>query len=294
MTPTTPHTVPVTVLGLGNLGQALVGVLLAQGHPTTVWNRSAHRAGPLVARGATAAATPAEAAAAGGLVVVAVLDHDAAREVLAGAGGALAGRTVVNLTTGGPEAARDLAALVTGQGAAYVDGAVYAVPQTVGTPDAFVLYSGDAAAYDAHRPVLDLFGEGTFVGDAPDLAAVHDTALLSGMYGMFAGFFQAVALADAEGIGAPAVTSALVRWLGAAADALPQFAQEIDRRAYATTTSNLRMNAVGLRDILAATEARGLPTDLLAPLLRLFEEQVAAGHAEASLSRTVESLRVPR
>ncbi|MFF5447993.1 hypothetical protein [Streptomyces sp. NPDC012888] len=67
----------------------------------------------------------------------------------------------------------------------------------MGTPDAFVLYSGDEAAYRAHRAVLDLLGEGTFVGGAPDLSAVYDTAVLSGMHGMFAGFFQAVALGHA-------------------------------------------------------------------------------------------------
>lgn len=168
---------------------------------------------------------------------------------------------------------------------------MYAVPQTVGTSAAFVLYSGDEAAYRTYRTVLDTIGEGSLVGPAPELSSVYDTALLSGMYGMFAGFFQAVALAGTEGIGAAELARPLVRWLTAAADALPGFAEEIDAKQYTTTTSNLEINAVGLRNILSTTEAQGLPTDLLAPLLRLFDDQIRAGHAASSLSRAVESLR---
>ncbi|WP_344841650.1 NAD(P)-binding domain-containing protein [Nonomuraea dietziae] len=51
----------VTVLGLGSMGSALAGALLDKGVETTVWNRSAGRAAPLVARGAREAATPLEA-----------------------------------------------------------------------------------------------------------------------------------------------------------------------------------------------------------------------------------------
>ncbi|MEU2448745.1 NAD(P)-binding domain-containing protein [Streptomyces sp. NPDC012765] len=286
-----PHKVPVSVIGLGNLGRALAEAYLTQGHPTTVWNRSAGRADALVARGASLAATPADAVAAGELVVVAVLDYDTVRELLLPTAGALKGRTVVNLTTGTPSAARALGAWVADQQAAYLDGAVYAVPQTIGTAAAFVLYSGDEEAYRTYRAVLDAIGEGSLVGPAPELSSVYDTALLSGMYGMFAGFFQAVALAGTSGIGAAELTRPLVRWLTAAADALPAFAEEIDAGEYGTTTSNLEINAVGLRNILTATEAQGLPTDLLAPLLRLFDDQLRAGHAESSLSRAVESLR---
>ncbi|MEU8779338.1 NAD(P)-binding domain-containing protein [Streptomyces sp. NPDC048606] len=288
---TTTRPLTIGVLGLGNLGRALAGAFLDGGHRTTVWNRSQGKADELVARGAHPADSPTAAVADADLVVVAVLDYATVRELLLPAAGALAGRTVVNLTTGTPAAARELAAWVTDQGAAYVDGAVYAVPQTVGTASAFVLYSGDEAAYRTHRPVLDRLGEGVFVGAAPELSSVYDTAVLSGMYGLFAGFFQAVALAGTEGIAASAVTPLLVRWLTSAAQALPEFAGEIDRGEYATTTSTLEINQMGLRDILATTEAQGLSTDLLSPLLRLFDDQVAAGHASSSLSRAVESLR---
>ncbi|MFD7547804.1 NAD(P)-dependent oxidoreductase [Streptomyces sp. NPDC059816] len=290
MTATTTPRQSVTVLGLGNLGRAVAEAFLAAGHPTTVWNRTPSRADALVARGAVRAASPAEAVEASELVVVTVLDHDTARDLLAPAAAALPDRTVVNLTTSTPGPARELAAWAGAQGARYLSGAVYAVPQTIGTDEAFILYSGPEEAYGPHRAALDLLGPGTHVGTDPALAAVHDVALLSGMYGMFAGFFQAVALTRSEGIPAAALTEHLVTWLKAAADALPQFAKEIDAGEYGTQTSSLEMNAAGLRNILAATEAQGLSTDLIAPLLPLFDRQVAEGHGAQSLARAVESL----
>ncbi|MDV5142759.1 NAD(P)-binding domain-containing protein [Streptomyces sp. SBC-4] len=57
--------VPVTVIGLGEMGFTLASAFLAGGHPTTVWNRTPERADALVAKGARRAATVREAVAAG-------------------------------------------------------------------------------------------------------------------------------------------------------------------------------------------------------------------------------------
>ncbi|MCI3223293.1 NAD(P)-dependent oxidoreductase [Streptomyces sp. NP-1717] len=284
----------VAVIGLGNLGRALASAYLGHGHRTTVWNRSPEKADDLVTRGATRAATAAEAIAAADLVIVCVLDYDKAREILTPAAGALRGRTLLNLTSGTPEPARELAAWVADQGAEYLDGAVYAVPQTIGTPDAFVLYSGSPAVFATYREQLDLLGAPTFVGADPGLASLYDISLLSGMYGMFAGFFQSVAVADSARIKAADITGLLVPWLNAAAAALPGFAAEIDSGDYATETSNLDINAVGLANMLTATRAQGIGVDLLTPLQTLFETQIAEGHGAQSLARAIESLRPGR
>lgn len=58
---------------------------------------------------------------------------DATREVLGRSETHLGETTLVQLTSGRPEAARELEALVTAAGGAYVDGAVLAYPSAVGT-----------------------------------------------------------------------------------------------------------------------------------------------------------------
>ncbi|GAB2924631.1 NAD(P)-dependent oxidoreductase [Streptomyces mayteni] len=286
-----PTPTPVTVIGLGNLGSALAAALLDRGHPTTVWNRTAARADALVARGARRATTVAEAVAASPLVVVCVLDYDAAAATLAPAADALAGRTLVNITSGTPEPVRELAAWATGHGARYLDGAVYAVPRTIGTPEAFVLYSGSQEAFDAAREALDpALGEGVHVGTDPTLASVQDMAVLSAMYGMFGGFFHGLALAGTAGITAAEITVPMVRWLTSAVATLPEFAHDIDSRDYTTDTSTIDINRWGLAAILTAGRERGLDDRLLAPLLDLYERQAAQGHGAASVARAIESL----
>ena len=72
---------PVTVIGLGLMGQALAGAFLRAGHPTTVWNRTAAKAEQLVGEGAKLAGSVGDAVAASPLVVVCVSDYTAVREL---------------------------------------------------------------------------------------------------------------------------------------------------------------------------------------------------------------------
>ncbi|PUB27985.1 6-phosphogluconate dehydrogenase-like protein [Promicromonospora sp. AC04] len=65
---------PVTLIGLGPMGQAMVRTLLAEGHQVTVWNRTPSRAADVVAAGAKLAATPADALAASELLILSLAD----------------------------------------------------------------------------------------------------------------------------------------------------------------------------------------------------------------------------
>ncbi|MFD0890186.1 NAD(P)-dependent oxidoreductase, partial [Streptosporangium algeriense] len=154
------HRVPVTVLGLGPMGQALAGAFLDNGHPTTVWNRTAGKAEALVARGATSADTPAEAVAASQLTVVCVIDYDAVHAIVEPAGQALKGRTLVNLTADTPDRARQTAAWAEENGVRYLDGAIMTPTVTIGGPEAVILYSGPQEVYQEHRAALEALGAG--------------------------------------------------------------------------------------------------------------------------------------
>ncbi|MEU6644246.1 NAD(P)-binding domain-containing protein [Saccharomonospora sp. NPDC046836] len=282
---------PVTIIGLGNLGRALAETFLANGHPTTVWNRSAVKAETLVAGGATAAGTVADAVAASELVVVALLDPAVAREVLAGAADAVRGRALVNLTSGGPQDARELTGWAAEHGAEYLHGAVYAVPQTIGTTESSINYSGSAAVHQRWQAQLEILGKATFVGTDAGRASGYDVAILAGMYGMLGGFLHAAAIARAAGISATELTPMLVSWLTDVFPALVTFAKEIDSGDYTTEESNLVMNQSGLATIITASTSHGIPASPLAPLKELIDQQVAAGHGAASFARAVESLR---
>ncbi|WP_369696743.1 NAD(P)-binding domain-containing protein [Streptomyces sp. XD-27] len=179
---------PVTVLGLGAMGQSLAAAFLAGGHPTTVWNRSAGKDEELVAKGARRAATAAEAVAAGPLTVVCMTDYDASQAVLEPLADTLRGRTLVNLTSDTPQRAREAARWAAEAGIDYVDGSIMVPTPVIGLPEALILFSGGQSAFETHEPTLRaLAGNLPFLGTEPGLSAVYDLAMLNVFYSTYGG-----------------------------------------------------------------------------------------------------------
>jgi 3-hydroxyisobutyrate dehydrogenase-like beta-hydroxyacid dehydrogenase len=285
---------PVGILGLGLMGTALADAFLAAGHPTTVWNRTPARADGLVARGAVRAATPADAATAGPLVVVCLVDPAAVRAVLDAIGGRLAGRTVVDLTTGTPAQARATAARVVELGARHLDGAILAVPPAIGTAGAELLFSGSAVAHDEHRATLDVLGRGRFLGSDPGLAALHDLALLGLMWSALAGFYHAAALLGAERLDVATFAPLAADWLTTVAGYLPDEAREIDTGNYVTDVSTVALNATAMSRLLEASRDAGIDATVPASIKTLLDRRLADGHGAEGLAGLVELIRPPR
>ncbi|GAA4528918.1 NAD(P)-binding domain-containing protein [Amycolatopsis samaneae] len=282
----------MTVLGLGDMGSALAGALLAAGHPVTVWNRTATKAAPLVAKGAVAAETPAAAIAANELVIMCLLEDRSVRAVLGAAEEALPGKVVVNLTNGTPRQARELEEWVSARGASFLDGGIMAIPPMIGGPGSFVFYSGSREVFDAHRAAFDVFGESLHVGEDPGFAALHDLALLSGMYGMNVGVLQAFALVRSAGISAVEFAPLLNRWLTSMSGFIERSAEQIDSGEYGKdVVSNLGMQTAAFGNFPRAGADQGVSFELLAPLQALMERGVAEGHGAEELISLIELLK---
>ncbi|OLT40617.1 6-phosphogluconate dehydrogenase [Saccharomonospora sp. CUA-673] len=280
----------VTVLGTGAMGGALAGALLDAGHPVTVWNRTPARTAALVERGAAAADTVAEAVSAHPLVVACLLRHDSVRDTLGPVTGELRGRTLVNVTTTTPNEARELARWAAEWDVTYLDGAILAVPEMIGSPAAQVFYSGAREAFERYRDVWDVWGASVFDGDDPGMASLVDLALLSGMYQMFAGFFHGAAMAGSAGMSAGEFASRAAPFLSAMAGGVVDYAAVIDGGDY-TVDGQQSLDFSDLSPILRASEEQGVDPAPLAPLQALIAKQIAAGHGAEGLSRVYEALR---
>lgn len=283
----------VTVIGLGLMGSALAKAFVDKGHTTTVWNRKPAKAEALVAAGASGAATPADAVRASGTVVVCVSDYDAVSEVLDAAGQALTGRTLVNLTSGTPEQCRQAAARVREAGVNYLDGAIMAIPPFIGQPQAMLLYSGSKPVFDENEALLESLGTGIYLGEDAGLAALYDLGLLCSMWSMLIGYFHAAALVGTENVSAAEFTPLVSGWLTGLIGFLPQVAEEIDKRDYATDVSKLAASAAGLEHLVHASQAQGISVDVVAPIKNLIDRGMTAGYAEDSLSALMELIRQP-
>jgi len=163
-------------IGLGGMGLAMATNVLKAGFGLRVYNRTAEKARPLLEQGAVLARSPAEAAAAGGVVVTMVSDDRAVEAVTLGPDGLLGrlGNGIhLSMSTIAPRTARRLAGLHQERGAAYVASPVFGKPQVAAEAKLWVATSGAAAARARVRPVQDAMSQRVFdFGDEPGAANV--------------------------------------------------------------------------------------------------------------------------
>ena len=164
-------------IGLGGMGTAMAANLLKGGFHMKVYNRTPHRAEPLVALGATQVHSIAETAEEGG-IVVSMLTNDAAVEAVSfgesGFGAALGtGGIHVSMSTISPEASRHLAQLHNDQKSYYVAAPVFGKPDAAAAQKLWIATSGSAEAKTRIQPLLEAMGQGVYdFGDDPGAANV--------------------------------------------------------------------------------------------------------------------------
>ncbi|MFE5656966.1 NAD(P)-dependent oxidoreductase [Streptomyces sp. NPDC056517] len=287
-----PHRkTPVTLLGLGAMGTALARTWLAAGHPLTVWNRTPARAEAAAAEGAKVADSAAEAVAASTLVIVCLLDDASVETTLDGVD--LTGKDLVNLTTTTPAQARARAAWAEERGARYLDGGIMAVPPMVGVPEAggYVFYSGSRELFELHRESLAVPVGTTYVGEDAGFAALHDVALLSAMYGMFAGVAHAFALIRREDIDPVAFAPVLGDWVRAMTGPMVDgTARRLASGDYDDAASNLAMQVAGTPTFLTTAEDQGVSPELIRPYFELMRRGLAASGAGEEATSLVDLL----
>lgn len=283
------NTPGLTLLGLGAMGTALAHAWLAAGHRLTVWNRTPGRAKQLVGRGARIAPSVAEAVAANRLVVACLLDDASVGATLDGAD--LAGRDVVNLTTGTPAQGRARAAWAAERGARFLDGGIMAVPPMIGVPEAgaFILYSGSRDLFEEHRDTLAVPALPVHVGEDAGFAALYDVALLSAMTGMFAGISHAFALLRREEISPRGFAPMLAGWLTAMTSSAYSTADQLESGDYTrNVASNLAMMVEGNATMLRTAEEQGVSAELLTPFMTLMERRLADGHGDEGTTGVID------
>jgi len=149
----------ISLLGCGLLGTAIGERLLARGYRLHVWNRRTERTQTLVAAGAQLASSPAEAVAAGDLVITVLTNGPITAEVLLNqAGTALPGRLVLQVATIAPAESRDLAIALQQRGAHFLE-----TPVLGSRPEALagclqVMVGGERADLERAQPVLTALG----------------------------------------------------------------------------------------------------------------------------------------
>jgi len=200
----------VAFLGLGVMGYPMAGHLAAAGHKVTVYNRTAAKSAEWVkTHGGASAATPAAAASGAELVFACVGNDDDLRSITVGADGAFAGMQrgaiFVDHTTASAAVARELAAAAAGRGVGFVDAPVSGGNLGAINGALTVMCGGDAASFDAARPVAMAFAKAmTLLGPsgAGQLAKMVNQIAIAGLV---QGLSEAIAFGQRAGLDMKAV-----------------------------------------------------------------------------------------
>lgn len=205
-------------VGLGALGAPVASNLLDAGYRLRVYNRTAAKADPLIARGAERAAQPADAAIGGG-IVMSLLWGDASVEEIVGSTDFLprlgAGGVHVSMSTISPDGSRRLAELHARHGAHFVEAPIFGVPAAAAARKLWVAFAGAKPAKKRVRPVLEAMGAQGVFDFGEDIGAAT-TVKLAGNFLIIsaaASLTEALALAQRNGVEPRAVVDMLTTTL---------------------------------------------------------------------------------
>jgi 3-hydroxyisobutyrate dehydrogenase-like beta-hydroxyacid dehydrogenase len=281
----------VGFIGLGHMGLPMAGRLAGAGFPLTVWNRTPGRASPLTAAGARLADSPAELAAASDVVITMLADGVATAQILCGDGGVLAacrpGSIVIDMSTIGPQAARELAARADTHGVAFLDSPVSGSVTLAEQGTLTAMVGGPADTLDRARLVLAAMTRAQFhlgpagAGAAMKLAVNLIIAATSQSVG------EAMALAATVGID----PSAAYDVLSASAVASPFIAYkrpsftDPDGAPVAFTAELMA------KDLRLALGVAALPLPVAEVTKDSLDQACAAGYAEADFACAMPYLR---
>lgn len=289
--------IEIAVIGLGAMGSALARAQLKGGHSVTVWNRTATKAEPLVARGATLVDTAAGAARAAEIVLICVDTYASADGALDGVWQAngLAGRTVVQLGTGSPDEARAFAAKVEAAGGHALDGSIMCYPTELGPDsDELIMFGGAEAGFDAAKPALQRLSRNLeYLGDNIAAPAVLDTAMLSISLALYAGVVHAARICECEGV----EVADLAR-LDLHGDLVTPRLEVISANAFELGRLH-DGGALGVwADVAGSIHGQlrrlGIASEVAEALARFYRRAVAAGHGPEDVTALIKLLRQDR
>jgi 3-hydroxyisobutyrate dehydrogenase-like beta-hydroxyacid dehydrogenase len=274
----------VAILGTGKMGGAMARRLNAVGHELTLWNRTRSRAEALGV--GEVAATPAEAASHADVVISILTDANAVRAAYLGAEGAARvaqGKVFVEMSTAGPDIAKELSPLIEKTGAQFVEAPVLGSIGAVEGGTLVIFAAGREAAIENARPVLKDLGEVRRVGDIGSAAALKLVA-----NSMLAGVSALAAELQAAGTGAGLNPEDVFWVLSRIAPVLNARKAGFVEHRYSPVAFALRDALKDLRLALGLYEGTGAATPLIQATEELYERAArAAGELDMSAIATL-------
>jgi 2-hydroxy-3-oxopropionate reductase len=273
MTPLAPGDT-VAFIGLGTMGAAMAANIARAGFRLVVQTRTEAKATPLLAAGATWAATAGEAARGARALCLCVPDGPDVEAVLFGEGGAAeglaAGSVVIDFSTIAPAPAADFAARLAAQGVAMLDSPVSGGPRGAAEGTLTCMVGGDRSAFEAASAVFAAVGRTiTHLGPAGSgqvCKAANQLIICAAMQAAAEG----LALGAKAGLDVEAMRQALLG--GSARSAvLENHTVRMLKEAFTPAAFRAGLMRKDIRIALAAVQAHGVFAPATAHAAQMFE-----------------------
>jgi len=282
-------------IGLGIMGAGMAANVLRAGFPLTVWNRTRPKTEPLVAAGASVAATPAELAATSDIIITCISDTPDVEAVILGQQGVIhgvgPGSLVIDMSTISPAATRQIASALAKRNVAMLDAPVSGGSEGAARGRLSIMVGGDAAALQRAMPVLQTMGQRiTHVGSngaGQMVKLVNQVMVVGNCLAMAEGLL----LAQAGGVDLHKALEAVSS--GAAGSWMlsnrgPQILARDWRPGF-----TIALQQKDLRLVLEAADQQGAPlpgTALIFQLYRTLEAKGLSGDGNHALVKALEAL----
>lgn len=275
----------VGFLGTGVMGQPMVERLLAAGHRVVAYNRTREKAERLRPAGAEVADRPEEAISAGEVVILMLADAAAIREVLLSpaARTRLAGRTVIQMGTIGPQESQALEQDITARGGEYLEAPVLGSKAEAEAGRLIVMVGASPEQFGRWTDLLSCFGpKPRLVGPVGQAAALK-LALNQLIASQFATFALSTGFVLREQIPVDLFMEVL-RESALYAPAFDKKLPRILKRDFAHPNFSARhmLKDVGL--FLEEADRLGLQSDALHGVRRLLEKTLQQGWSDQDYS----------
>jgi len=271
----------VAVIGCGLMGSALARAFANSGRSVAAWNRTYERAEALAGDDITPVRSIEDAVGSGQLVVACTATYDTTRSALEPVA-EWSGAQLVNIGTSTPDEAEQMESWAKGRGAEYLDGAILAYPQDIGSAKALLLFSGSPAIWSEHEQTLmSLGGASRHVSDLVRAAAVLELGIVGAFYvAALSAYVEAATYVQSQGVSAAALRTATAAALESLRYTTEEAAAAIESGNHETDSATLSTYAEGSRAGLVAMKAAGLRARLLTAAVGSMEAAEAAGFGE--------------
>jgi 3-hydroxyisobutyrate dehydrogenase-like beta-hydroxyacid dehydrogenase len=286
-------TASLALLGLGRMGTALAEQFLSAGVTLSVWDQSPATVFAFEGR-ATIAANPADAVRENDIIALCLNDYGTGLEVLDEAAGSqdLNGKILVQLTSGTASDARAMHAWSSMHGLDYLDAAILAQPQAIGSPGAIVLYSGGDAVWERTQETMaKLGGSHRFVGDVVGAAATLQCALQEYFCGAALAMLHGAALCNSEQLSLNEYFYLVKNYAATLSDTADTARSMISKEIYDGVNGSLDAHIAALRLSQRMSHDNDIDTRVPDAIMAAYKKGLAAGYGEAEIAALFEVLR---